>query len=102
MFKYTHPLSSAIRAVRKPQACYLPSVKGPCEALLTRWHYDAERQACHTFIYGGCEGNANNFETLMQCQQKCKGEMSDFIGAKHIRYNIYKIKCITAYNMQQG
>jgi hypothetical protein len=26
---------------------------------------------CEAFSYGGCEGNANNFETKAACEQAC-------------------------------
>ena len=26
---------------------------------------------CEEFIYGGCGGNENNFETLEECNQQC-------------------------------
>ena len=51
--------------------CDLPPDPGPCEALITRWYHNAATGQCETFIYGGCEGNANNFETLIECQQAC-------------------------------
>uniref|UniRef100_A0A8D0GBC4 Tissue factor pathway inhibitor 2 n=1 Tax=Sphenodon punctatus TaxID=8508 RepID=A0A8D0GBC4_SPHPU len=51
--------------------CLLPPEEGPCRALVPRWHYDRYTQSCREFTYGGCEGNANNFRTLDDCEQSC-------------------------------
>lgn len=44
---------------------------GPCRALLPRYYYDRFTQSCRQFFYGGCEGNANNFRTLEDCDEAC-------------------------------
>ena len=51
--------------------CNLPKVTGHCKASLPRYHFCKKSGQCEKFIYGGCGGNANNFKTLQQCQQKC-------------------------------
>ncbi|KAM6458051.1 uncharacterized protein PHA67_015797 [Liasis olivaceus] len=58
---------------RDPDLCQLPVKVGPCEALLPRFHYDATRQMCTRFYYGGCQGNLNNFGTQEGCLLTCKG-----------------------------
>ncbi|KHJ95486.1 Kunitz/Bovine pancreatic trypsin inhibitor domain protein [Oesophagostomum dentatum] len=37
-----------------------------------RFWYDNSQQKCVPFIYGGCRGNDNNFETFEQCQEVCE------------------------------
>ena len=56
----------------KDLICRLPPVKGPCEALYPRWYYSKADHTCLLFIYGGCDGNANNFETEKECLEKCQ------------------------------
>ncbi|XP_028413435.1 papilin-like [Dendronephthya gigantea] len=52
--------------------CTLPAVPGPCEAHIERYFYNSSTSKCEKFYYGGCEGNENNFETIMQCKKSCK------------------------------
>ncbi|XP_069673465.1 papilin isoform X4 [Periplaneta americana] len=52
-------------------ACYLPKIAGPCEGYYPHWYYDPERQQCGQFIYGGCLGNNNRFETREDCEELC-------------------------------
>lgn len=52
-------------------ACTLPKVIGKCRAAIPRFYFDGESQECEQFYYGGCDGNANNFETKGDCDAKC-------------------------------
>ncbi|KFO77467.1 Eppin, partial [Cuculus canorus] len=51
--------------------CYLPSVCGSCKELFRRFFFNASSQRCEEFIYGGCGGNRNNFETEGECFHAC-------------------------------
>ncbi|XP_050088784.1 papilin-like [Anopheles aquasalis] len=51
--------------------CYLPKITGPCTGQHSMWYYDAERNLCSQFTYGGCLGNANRFEKLEDCKALC-------------------------------
>ena len=46
-------------------------VVGRCKAAIKRFYFNAATKKCTQFTYGGCEGNANNFDTLEACQQRC-------------------------------
>lgn len=66
-------------------ACKLPKVKGACQGYHLRWYFDAVREQCGQFVFGGCLGNANNFESRELCQEHCEpvrsdGEYSIFIS----------------------
>ena len=56
--------------------CSMPKEAGPCMALFHRWWYDKTNNSCSSFIYGGCRGNNNNFQSQAVCQSACsaKGE----------------------------
>ncbi|GMS95224.1 hypothetical protein PENTCL1PPCAC_17399, partial [Pristionchus entomophagus] len=38
-----------------------------------RFHFNPLLRECRPFVYGGCEGNLNNFESEVQCQRFCHG-----------------------------
>ncbi|MBN3310803.1 WAP, Kazal, immunoglobulin, Kunitz and NTR domain-containing protein 2 [Amia ocellicauda] len=51
--------------------CGLPSLQGPCKAYEPRWAYSNVLKQCQSFIYGGCGGNENNFESKEACEEMC-------------------------------
>ncbi|TRZ27006.1 hypothetical protein HGM15179_000051 [Zosterops borbonicus] len=51
--------------------CKLRLDQGPCRVYTIRWYYDKQANACAQFWYGGCEGNANRFESEQECRQAC-------------------------------
>ena len=51
--------------------CKLESDPGMCRAAFPRWYYDPVSGECRQFIWGGCGGNKNNFETKMECKVVC-------------------------------
>ena len=67
--------------------CSLPKVVGPCEAFIPRWYFDKSVGRCKRFIFGGCQGNQNNFKTPADCVEACGGEGK---GANVIRVNVWK------------
>ncbi|KAM4632150.1 WAP, Kazal, immunoglobulin, Kunitz and NTR domain-containing protein 1 [Discoglossus pictus] len=56
---------------RPPDPCSLPPVRGPCKTPEWRWAYSTLMRQCFSFIYGGCQGNINNFESRLACEQRC-------------------------------
>ena len=61
--------------------CTLPSETGRCRARKLRYFYNQKTCACETFIYGGCGGNGNNFESIEACMNGCPQE-GDICGTK--------------------
>ncbi|CAD5230984.1 unnamed protein product [Bursaphelenchus xylophilus] len=51
--------------------CNLPLAVGTCTAPVTRYYYDSVSGQCKTFKFSGCNGNANNFQSLASCQATC-------------------------------
>ena len=54
--------------------------QGRCANRETRWAFNAMTQECEKFVYSGCGGNANNFQSRDACESRCK------IGACCYRY----------------
>ena len=48
--------------------CYMEYESGPCEANIERYFYNYKNDKCELFIYGGCYGNLNNFESKSICE----------------------------------
>jgi Kunitz/Bovine pancreatic trypsin inhibitor domain len=50
----------------------MPVVIGDCFEQVTRWYYNITVEKCVQFIYSGCDGNENNFDTESECQVNCE------------------------------
>ncbi|HOU94538.1 MAG TPA: BPTI/Kunitz domain-containing protein, partial [Polyangiaceae bacterium] len=51
--------------------CELPFDAGHCDAYFPVYSFDANRGGCYQTYYGGCDGNANRFDTLEECEAAC-------------------------------
>uniref|UniRef100_A0A8C5I8A1 Amyloid-beta A4 protein n=1 Tax=Gouania willdenowi TaxID=441366 RepID=A0A8C5I8A1_GOUWI len=51
--------------------CWASAETGPCRAMLPRWYFDRQEGRCAPFIYGGCGGNRNNFDSEEYCLSVC-------------------------------
>merc|ERR1712050_661497 len=57
--------------VPEPDVCTLPKEMGRCRARFNRFYFNEKTGDCEAFVYGGCEGNGNNFQSIQLCRQKC-------------------------------
>jgi len=57
--------------------CDLPAEVGVCRGNFPRFYFDRTTGQCHEFVYGGCGGNENNFESIEECQQSCGVQASE-------------------------
>lgn len=62
--------------------CLAPAVTGRCRASFPRWYYDVSSLNCRTFIYGGCGGNKNNYDSKDQCLARCSGKTGAWDGGE--------------------
>ncbi|NXI62588.1 EPPI protein, partial [Anseranas semipalmata] len=51
--------------------CRLLPDHGPCKGHFYRYAYNPATGTCQVFLYGGCRGNPNNFQTAEECQRVC-------------------------------
>ena len=56
------------------ERCLQPMVVGNCRAMEHRFHFDAAEGDCKLFVFGGCGGNDNRFNTIEECRKVCKPE----------------------------
>lgn len=57
-----------------PSYCSRPPAAGSCDESIPSWAFNAATGECEQFLYSGCEGNQNRFETEALCMATCQGE----------------------------
>jgi len=58
-------------AIKTTDKCLLPKAPGPCKMASQRFYFDMRTRSCKLFIYGGCKGNENNFQSEEECENTC-------------------------------
>ena len=58
--------------------CALRPDPGRCSVTTTKWYYHYEYGICLQFTFGGCEGNANKFDSKEECEGVCAVEGEQF------------------------
>jgi hypothetical protein len=51
--------------------CFLRDEHGPCSDSVAKWFYDSRDGVCKQFLFGGCQGNQNQFSTRDECELRC-------------------------------
>lgn len=55
--------------------CYLPPDDGSCGinqmSLKVKYYFDMYNDDCTEFIYFGCGGNGNRFDSFDECENSC-------------------------------
>lgn len=60
-----------------PEFCLLQPKAGHCRVSSNRWFYINRNNNCSLFLYSGCGGNKNNFQSEEDCLSNCR-KSSDF------------------------
>uniref|UniRef100_A0A674NDV2 Amyloid-beta A4 protein n=1 Tax=Takifugu rubripes TaxID=31033 RepID=A0A674NDV2_TAKRU len=66
----TESVEEVVRAV-----CWAQAESGPCRAMLERWYFNPKKRRCVPFLFGGCGGNRNNFESEEYCLAVCSSSL---------------------------
>ncbi|XP_051889075.1 LOW QUALITY PROTEIN: WAP, Kazal, immunoglobulin, Kunitz and NTR domain-containing protein 2 [Pristis pectinata] len=77
--------------------CSLPALQGGCRLWEPRWAYSSLHRQCQSFIYGGCGGNDNNFESRETCEEICPHPRSQHCKACKPRFKIVTSFCRSDY-----
>eukprot|EP01084_Bolivina_argentea_P167406 290547_1 len=102
--------------IAETDICHLPKVIGRCRASIPRWYFDSNTGVCQSFVYGGCNGNKNNFESKEKCQIICEkirrrrtllsglddSPTTNYIDAYDIvdaKFTFYAVLCVFAINV---
>lgn len=84
--------------------CELAPDPGVCSGMLKKWFYNYTSFRCETFYYGGCLGNGNKFDTITECNMKCRDPVLGVCalpeprqtcraGFRGYRFNALKQRC---------
>jgi len=60
------------KPVKQDDHCLYQVDPGTCRGSFERYYFDNKSGECHMFLYGGCDGNRNNFESQAKCEESCK------------------------------
>uniref|UniRef100_UPI00398EB967 WAP, Kazal, immunoglobulin, Kunitz and NTR domain-containing protein 1-like n=1 Tax=Pristiophorus japonicus TaxID=55135 RepID=UPI00398EB967 len=77
--------------------CSFPAVQGPCRLWQARWAYNSLMRQCHAFVFGGCQGNRNNFESKEVCEGTCPFPKNQRCKACRPRHKIVPSFCRSDY-----
>lgn len=53
------------------EPCSLPLDEGDCQHYTLRWYYNQRVTECRPFVYSGCRGNLNRFDSKEECELHC-------------------------------
>ncbi|KAH8027472.1 hypothetical protein HPB51_006078 [Rhipicephalus microplus] len=57
----------------EPQCDQGPDV-GLCKGFFPMWWFNTKTGKCEEFVYGGCGGNGNRYETREECEETCSSK----------------------------
>ncbi|XP_069813976.1 collagen alpha-1(VII) chain-like [Dendropsophus ebraccatus] len=60
--------------------CLQPMDEGFCSNYTLLWYYHLKADECRPFVYGGCGGNHNRFQSKEKCEQRCKSKAEPSLG----------------------
>ncbi|VDK66417.1 unnamed protein product [Anisakis simplex] len=76
--KRCSPQSQDLVAIDSERVCMLPFEAGRCRESYRKWYFDKAVGYCRMFVYSGCDGNENRFDTEAECRQACSSLASRY------------------------
>jgi hypothetical protein len=83
-------------------SCHVKPDAGPCKAIKERWYYNPSRGCCEKFLYGGCQGNSNNFQSYEECNKMCSGSFTIGLKPAGLNWGSLKITSISGDRSMGG
>ena len=74
LFKYhmkSDGVSKGCFLVVDNDVCSMERDTGPCSDYRPVWYFEPVSRTCRRFLYGGCHGNGNNFNSSNECESRC-------------------------------
>ncbi|EDW28970.1 GL19465 [Drosophila persimilis] len=65
-------MASALAALKSPVCGEEFGKLGNCKSQQNKWTYRKDSNECLQFVYSGCHGNNNLFDSKKVCEQTCK------------------------------
>lgn len=65
-------------AANLADACSAPKVSGQCDAYIPSFWHNPTSGLCEPFIYGGCGGNDNRYQTRDACLSACPNSLNEW------------------------
>jgi spondin-1 len=62
------------------EICAEQKEPGQCQGQFPRYWFNVELKRCERFVYSGCKGNRNQFESEEECKQFCLPDYRPIIG----------------------
>lgn len=69
--KRENTLNNDYFLIRYIDKCFLYQDRGNCSNMSSKYFYDRQDGVCKQFMYGGCGGNDNRFDSKQECDQQC-------------------------------
>lgn len=64
-------MDSSEQTAMGAEPCSLPLDEGDCQHYTLRWYYNQRVTECRPFVYSGCRGNLNRFDSKEECELHC-------------------------------
>ncbi|KAL4712132.1 hypothetical protein ACJJTC_010993 [Scirpophaga incertulas] len=70
--------------------CTSRLVTGPCRGRFIRYGVNPDTNKCESFVYGGCAGNKNNYQSQQECEEKCPPDCTSPFAAGRCEALMYR------------